>query len=160
LTDGDKSDMAGDLREYRTAGNSMRPFIPPGSRLFVAPVCFAEIRKGDVICYIGEQKECTAHRVTRIVDSKDERLLFVRGDAQDTEESVRFDAVMFIVKRAACRGLAYDMDGPAGRLFARIALAESKKAASAKAAFRYAENVVSRGRRLARKMLQTLTLIK
>lgn len=152
--------MTDGLREYRAEGNSMCPFIPPGSRLLAAPVEVDNIRKGDVICYIGEQGEGTAHRVTRIIESEKGRTLFARGDAQDTEEEVPAEAVMFVVKRVTYRGLAYDMDGPVGRAFARIALADSKKAASAATFFRRAGHLVSRGRRLAGKILQALTLIK
>ena len=125
--------MLENLREIRGVGASMHPFVPPGSRLLVEPALFPDrIRKGDVVCFIGENGSVTAHRVTRITTTHGRRVLWTRGDAQDTEERIPEDALCYVVRRVALGPVAYRTGSPTGRLIARIALAENPKTAAAK----------------------------
>ena len=125
--------MAGNLCEIRGVGGSMHPFIPPGSRLLVAPVIFPNrIRKGDVVGFIGEGGSVTAHRVTRTSTVHGRLVLWTRGDAQEIEECIPEEALCYVVRRVARGPIAYRTGGAAGRLLARIALAENRKTAAAK----------------------------
>ena len=119
--------------EIRAVGGSMSPFILSGSRLFVEHVEPGCIRVGDVVCFIGDGGQGVTHRVLQIADSSDGKVLHVRGDAQTQSETVPETAVLYVVKRVSHRRLAYDLDGPLGKLFARISLAEDRKYALAKA---------------------------
>ena len=118
--------------EWTATGGSMTPFVLAGSRLQVERVPISEVRKGDVVCYIGEDGASIAHRVTRKVREGTGFVLRTRGDAQRVEEQVPGEAVMSVVRRVEHRLFSYDTDGPIGRAIARIALGEDRKARAAK----------------------------
>ena len=125
-----------DLREIDGTGSSMCPFIPPNSRLAVKRVPASLVQKGHVVCYIGAQGRVTAHRVVSISnDEKGRRIFRTRGDAQDTDDVISEEALCYVVRRVAFGPISYKTDGCIGRLISRIALAESRPAAVAKALF-------------------------
>jgi len=110
----------------------MTPFILPGSRLLVERVPLGEIRKGDVVCYIGDGALGVAHRVVRLERSEKGLSLVTRGDAQRGEETVPGEAVIAVVRRVDHLLVSYDTGGPIGRTIARVALGEDKKARAVK----------------------------
>ena len=46
-------------------GNSMHPFIEPGSRVFMESISVQEYRKGDIICFIKDLPTVFAHRLVK-----------------------------------------------------------------------------------------------
>lgn len=117
-------------------GGSMTPFILPGSKLHVERQTTESISKGDVVCYIGEYAQGMAHRVMRKTVSDLGVMLFTKGDAQNAEEAVPAESVVFVVKRVEHRIFSYDTGSLVGRLVASIALGEDAKTRSLRWLFR------------------------
>jgi len=113
-------------------GGSMSPFVLPGSRLRVQRVPVEQIRKGDVICYVGKGAFGVAHRVVNTAEIDGRMTLSTRGDAQSGEEVVPTEAVIAVVRRVEHRLFSYDTDGPVGRTFAHVALAENRSTRAVK----------------------------
>ena len=135
--------------EVGAAGGSMSPFIPAGSRLRIERVPVGEIRRGDVVCFIGGGPIGVAHRVVRIERAAQAVVLYARGDAQRGEERVPGEAVIAVVRRVEHRLFAYDTDGAAGRAIARVALGEDLPARGVKAACVGAWRALCLARRIA-----------
>ncbi len=77
--------LAGGHRlRFRAHGRSMRPFLPHGSLLEVAPRPFEHVRLGEVILHAAERAPLVAHRVVGRGAGK----LLTRGDS-----NARLDAV-------------------------------------------------------------------
>ncbi len=110
----------------------MSPFILPGSQLRIESVSVERIRKGDVICYIGNGALGVAHRVVNVTEVDGRTILSTRSDAQSNEEPVPAEAVISVVRRVEHRLFSYDTDGPIGRVFAHIALGENRPTRAAK----------------------------
>lgn len=75
----------GDRFSFRAQGLSMRPQLPHGSVLEVAPCAFADLRVGDIALYSAGEHRLVAHRV---VGRKGDRLL-ARGDSAARLDLVR-----------------------------------------------------------------------
>ena len=119
--------------EVRAVGGSMSPFILPGSTLSVERVCAASIRKGDVICFIGDNAEGITHRVSREPMGGSEAFLSTKGDAQRDDERVPQEAIVFVVRRVRHRFFSYNTGSLVGRVVARIALEEDLMSRALKA---------------------------
>jgi hypothetical protein len=80
----------------RLTGHSMLPAIWPGDTVEVEQRSFAAIVPGDVVLYC-RQRRLFAHRVLRIIDSKENTRLTVQGDALPEP-----DAPVFPVEVLGC----------------------------------------------------------
>ncbi|MBN2340895.1 MAG: S24/S26 family peptidase [Deltaproteobacteria bacterium] len=103
----------------------MIPFIVPESALTVERVDTRFLQIGDIICFIDQDGFGVAHRLVRIEQCNDVKRYFTRGDAQRCEEEVPEESLVFVVRKVQHRYLAYDTDGPVGRLATRLALSQS-----------------------------------
>ncbi len=135
------------MPSYKTTGRSMSPFILPGSELFVHPVEIAKIRKGDVICYVGQSSGGVAHRVVGKTRTEKGVALVTRGDAQNVEETVPEEAVLYVVHRVEHSYFSYRTNGVVGRVFARISLGESLSMRATRSAIRRTWRTLLRVRR-------------
>jgi uncharacterized protein (UPF0248 family) len=131
----------------------MNPFILSGSRLLVERVPVERIRKGDVVCYIGEGASGVAHRVVGVAEVGGRTILATRGDAQSGEERVPTEAVISVVRRVEHRLLSYDTGGPVGRAFSRIALGENRAARAGKTLCRLSFRALALAKRTLNKFI-------
>jgi hypothetical protein len=104
----------------------MIPAIFPGARLSVRPVDPGEVRVGDIVCFPCPDRTMAAHRVVGIEQGDGKRAFLTRGDAQDGFERIEATAIASRVDRVQQRFLSYDATDRLGRLFARLALVESR----------------------------------
>ncbi len=100
----------------------MRPYIPHGSLLDVAPALPTALEPGDVVCFIGLSGRVVAHRISRTAREEGTVLLFARGDAEGTEEPVPPETLLYAVKRVTFGRITYRTDGRVGRLLAAASL--------------------------------------
>jgi len=80
----------GGLR-LRLTGHSMLPAIWPGDTVEIEQRSFADIVPGDVVLYC-RQRRLFAHRVLRVIDSKEGARLAVQGDALPEPDAPVFPA--------------------------------------------------------------------
>ncbi len=109
--------------EWRTAGTSMLPFIPPGSRLHLKESSNKnELEIGTIACYLGSDSKFVAHRIVGFKLRDGKRLLEIRGDALDGCEIVESEAVLGVVARVSVGPFSYETDGTVGKGAARLTL--------------------------------------
>jgi hypothetical protein len=85
----------------------------------VTTVSADAVRVGDVLCYPGEDRKISAHRVIHVLSPRNFR---VRGDNVPTFESVVTGDWVIRVEKVEWRGLSYSCNGPLGRLLAVLAV--------------------------------------
>jgi SAM-dependent methyltransferase len=95
---------------FRAMGRSMRPGIPHGSLVEVAPRRFDEVRRGEVVLYATGQEALVAHRV---VGARGGALL-ARGDSSARLDVVKPEDFFGVVTARERRGRWRDVSaGPA-----------------------------------------------
>ena len=109
--------------EWRTAGTSMLPFIPPGSRLHLKEISKGnEFEIGAIVCYLSSDSKFVAHRIVGFKLRDGKRLLEIRGDALDGCELVEPEAVLGVVARVSVGPFSYETDSTVGKGVARLTL--------------------------------------
>jgi signal peptidase I len=83
------------LRPLAVTSGSMAPAIDTGSLAWVRSVGADELRIGDVVTVAGADGNAVTHRVESIAGTGDERVLTLRGDANDS-----VDAQLYVVTEA------------------------------------------------------------
>ncbi|MBN2804387.1 MAG: signal peptidase I [Deltaproteobacteria bacterium] len=109
-----------------TSGNSMRPAILSGAELIFKDNC-DRILKGDVIAFIDEHGSLVAHRVIDITDDGSDTIYVTKGDASQAIEYLPKSAVIGVVESVKYEFFSYSTKGPAGILFARMALGKKRR---------------------------------
>lgn len=77
------------LQVFSVLSGSMEPSYPVGSLIYVKEVDATELRKGDVITFMLNEKTVATHRVVEVlVDEEDSQVLRfkTKGDANDVED--------------------------------------------------------------------------
>jgi len=108
-------------RTVVASGASMYPCIPSGSALTVREYAGEPLHPGDVVGFVSGSG-MLAHRVLETRGEPPRQRLQVRGDAQRHAEELDAESVAYVVLEVAHRGVRYRMDGPLGRLAARLAM--------------------------------------
>jgi SAM-dependent methyltransferase len=85
---------------FRAMGRSMRPCIPHGSLVEVAPGCFDGVRRGEVVLYTTRQERMVAHRVVGLRGGT----LLARGDSSTRLDVVRPEDFFGVVIARERRG--------------------------------------------------------
>jgi SAM-dependent methyltransferase len=86
--------LAGGHRlRFRAHGRSMRPFLPHGSLLEVAPRAFERVRLGEVVLHAAERAPLVAHRVV----GREKGKLLTRGDSNARLDAVAADDYLGVV---------------------------------------------------------------
>jgi len=120
-TGADLTEESGAMR-FRCRGDSMRPFIPPGSVLRVREAEAEEVLAGDVLCYV-EQQAPVAHRVIGIRETESGLIYDTRGDASDIIKEIPSTAAVYIIEEVEHPLFRYRTDSALGRMIAQSAVA-------------------------------------
>ncbi len=100
----------------------MSPFVLRGGHIYVVKVNNADIRVGDIICYLGEDAPVIAHRVVSVEQEGGDTLFLTRGDARGEVTLVRPREVVGVVRRVHQPLFSYRTNGLVGQLFRWFAL--------------------------------------
>jgi len=141
-TGGDLPEESGAM-QFRCRGDSMRPFIPPGSVLRVREAEEGEVFAGDVLCYVDREGP-VAHRVIGIRDTESGVFYDARGDAFDIIEEIPSTAAVYIVETVEHPLFSYRTDSAFGRMIAQSAVAGGLRWFAVRRAARLAQKLMMR----------------
>ncbi|MCP4603384.1 MAG: hypothetical protein GY847_23185 [Proteobacteria bacterium] len=112
---------------WRGVGNSMLPFVLPGSRLYLdhrsRDGWYVEL--GDIICFINSDGRPVAHRVVETGGDPDARWYSVAGDTYGGREVVQESQITSVVTRIEINLFSYDTRSTTGRTLAGMAIDRS-----------------------------------
>ncbi|MFB3816103.1 MAG: S26 family signal peptidase [Candidatus Methylomirabilales bacterium] len=116
---------AGGLAWLPLHGDSMRPFLPAGSRVRIGRVAPGEVRLGDLVVYATEER-LVCHRVLRRRARGNGHALLTKGDGRRSFEAwVDAAQVLGRVVEVERRGRVLRLRRPGRRLHALAAAAAS-----------------------------------
>lgn len=71
---------------------SMEPEFAAGDLILISQTGAAEVKQGDVICFLTEGHTAVTHRVTKVKEFNDKKIYVTKGDANNTEDTERVEA--------------------------------------------------------------------
>lgn len=77
------------IRTYAVISGSMEPVYPTGSLLYVKPVKAEELKVGDTITFMLDEKTVATHRIIEVIPDEEEPGVIrfrTKGDANDTPD--------------------------------------------------------------------------